>query len=128
MAEDAQQTPHAAPAESHVAAKLNPEQHLQDSHKLSIQVQGKMGPTGEAVWALVKEERGKTKTLKVHRGTRRAAAAVFFDYVHPNKEMIAGPAPRRGPIGMRPRSPRPPQRGGGGGGAPRRPAGPRPRP
>lgn len=113
MAEDTAPTPQPSRAESHAAANLNPEQHLLEAHKLSIQLQGKEGPTGHAVWALVREERGKVKTLAVHRGTRREAAVRFYDYIHPDKSVTAPTPPARRPSAApRPRlgSSRPPQR------------------
>lgn len=69
--------------DDHAGALANPEQHLLASHSLSIQVQGKEGTWGHAVWALVREDRGKTRTLAVFEGTRRQAATHFFSYIHP---------------------------------------------
>lgn len=105
MAEETQSTPQATRAESHPASP-NPEMHLLDAHKLSIQLQGKEGPGGLAVWALVREERGKVKTLAVQKGTRREAVARFYDYIHPNKP-AAPVAPARRTAGPRPSGPRP---------------------
>lgn len=80
--------PHAAPqpraADNHAGAAANPEQHLMEAHKLSIQVQGKEGAWGRARWALVREEKGKVKTLAVFEGTRREAVNHFFSFIHPN--------------------------------------------
>jgi len=96
------------PAESRHAAAQNPEQHLQDAHKLSVRIQGRMGPTGNGTWALVREEKGKVKTLAVYEGTHQEAVNRFYRYIHPDKT----PAPvstSRQP--MRPRSgPRPTMR------------------
>ncbi len=86
--------------ESHTAAEQNPEQHLQDAHKLSIRLQGKQGPTGQGVWALIREERGKVKTLTVYEGTRRDAVMRFYRYIHPNVT-TAAPAPARRSVSQR---------------------------
>lgn len=76
--------------DDHAGAAANPEQHLMETHNLSIRVQGKEGSRGHAVWALIKEERGKVKTLTVFEGTRREAANHFFSFIHPNR--LAAPA------------------------------------
>ncbi|MGE5620060.1 MAG: hypothetical protein ACM3US_12460 [Sphingomonadaceae bacterium] len=94
MAEDSNATPQSSRAQPHPHAP-NPEQHLQEAHHLSIQPQGKIGPTGQAVWALVREEKGKVKTLAVHRGTHREAVTRFYDYIHPEKVTASVAAPRR---------------------------------
>ncbi len=107
MSEEARPAPQPSRGEQHpAAAALNPEQHLQDAHKLSIQLQGKVGPTGRGTWALVREDRGKSKTLTVFEGTRREAAARFYDYIHPNKGAAPAPAARRSAAPQRP-GPRP---------------------
>ena len=121
MSEDSTPRPQASP-DNHAVAAQNPEQHLRDSHKLSIRLQGKEGANGHGVWALVREEQGKVKTLTVHEGTRREAVARFYRYIHPDKGIApaapvrrsSGPSrsgpPRSGPprTGTRPpqRSPR----------------------
>lgn len=92
MTEEVQAAPESHRAETHAAA-ANPEQHLLDAHKLAIKAQGKEGPTGWAVWALVREERGKTKTLAVFKGTRQQAIGHFYSYLHPGK-VEAVPTPR----------------------------------
>ncbi len=107
MSEDNAPRPHSSP-ENHAAAAQNPEQHLQDAHKLSIRLQGKMGPTGSGVWALVREEKGKVKTLTVHEGTHREAVIRFYRYIHPQKTPIPA-APARRQMGQR-SGPRPPMR------------------
>lgn len=76
------------------AVPANLEQHLLEAHNLSVQIQGKEGPTGQGVWALIRENRGKVQTLAVHRGTRREAVSHFYSYIHPAKETVA-PAPTR---------------------------------
>jgi hypothetical protein len=81
--------------ENHTAASQSPEQHLLDSHQLSIQLQGKMGPTGSGVWALVRLEKGKTKTLTVHEGTHQEAVVRFYRYIHPDQTSAAQAAARR---------------------------------
>ncbi len=103
-----------ARGEGHAPAP-NPEQHLQEAHKLTIQMQGKPGGgLGDyAVWALVREERGKTKTLSVFKGTHQQAVAHFYHYIHPAKEVAPAAPPRRyGSAAPRSGS-RPPQRSGG---------------
>ncbi len=111
QAEQQQAPRHPARGEQHAQAP-NPEQHLMEAHKLSIQVQGKEAFGGYATWALVREERGKTKTLRVYNGTRHEAVMRFYSYLHPQKEVVAPPARRAGG----PRPPRPstggPRRGG----------------
>ncbi len=95
--------------EGHAPAP-NPEQHLQEAHKLSIRMQGKPGLAGYAVWALIREERGKTKTLRTFKGSHQQAVAHFYHYIHPAKEVAAAaPARRRAPA---PRSQQPLQRSG----------------
>jgi hypothetical protein len=122
--------------ETHAHAP-NPEQHLLEAHKLSIQVQGKKGFGDYAVWALIKEERGKTKTLAVTKGGYREAIAHFYAYIHPNTPVASvaptrryGGPPRSSSGGGRPSSgggrpssggARPPS-GGGGARPPQRPA------
>lgn len=97
MTEDSQAAPQLHRAGDHVGAAANPEQHLLDAHKLSIRVQGKEGSWGHAVWALVREERGKVKTLGVFEGTRREAANHFYNYIHPDKAATpSAPAQRPG--------------------------------
>ncbi len=105
VAEEVQAAPEVQRQGTHAPAP-NPEQHLLEAHKLSIKPQGKEGPTGWAVWALIREERGKVKTLAVHKGTRHQAIAHFYSYIHPGKVELGAPAPR--PSG--PRAPRPAQR------------------
>lgn len=94
MAEETQAAPQHGRSHLHPQAP-NPEQHLQEGHNLSIQPQGKVGPTGQAVWALVREEKGKSKTLAVHKGTRREAVARFYDYIHPEKAPVPAAPARR---------------------------------
>ena len=94
MTEENTQRPQSS-QESHVAAAQNPEQHLQESHRLSIRLQGKEGPTGSGVWALVRDEKGKVKTLTVYEGTRREAVLRFYRYIHPNKPEAAPSSARR---------------------------------
>ncbi len=108
MTEETQAAPQARHAEDHAGAAINPEQHLMESHKLSIRAQGKEGQWGRAVWALIREDRGKVKTMAVFEGTRREAANHFFDFIHPNRAAApAAPGPRasgyrQGPRGGRP--------------------------
>jgi len=97
MSDDIQAAPAPRRSETHAATHpvpVNPEQHLLEVHNLSIQIQGKEGPTGQAVWALVRENRGKVQTLAVHRGTRREAVSHFYSYIHPIKQAVA-PTPTR---------------------------------
>ncbi len=105
--EQSSQKPQAGP-ENLVAAAQNPEQHLRDAHHLTVQLQGKLGPTGKGVWALVREEKGKVKTLLVHEGTHLEAVTRFFRYIHPGG-IPAPAAPSRRPMGAPTRS-RPPMR------------------
>lgn len=110
MTEETQAAPQPSRGRPHAQAP-NPEQHLQEAHKLSIQPQGKVGPTGQAVWALVREDRGKVKTLAVHRGTRREAIVRFYDYIHPEKAPVpAAPARRTSAPPSRTRPARRPSR------------------
>lgn len=94
MSDDTQMAParptQPARAAGHAPAP-DPEAHLLEAHNLSVRVQGKEGPNGRAVWALVREEKGKVKTLSVFEGMRREAVARFYHYIHPEK--IAAPAP-----------------------------------
>ncbi len=97
MSEDTQAAPAPQQASAHAATHAVPanlEQHLLEAHNLSVQIQGKEGPTGQGVWALIRENRGKVQTLAVHRGTRREAVNHFYSYIHPAKE-TAAPAPAR---------------------------------
>jgi uncharacterized membrane protein YgcG len=122
--------PARAGAASHAPA-ANPEQHLLETHNLSIKVQGKEGQRSFATWALVKTERGKERTLAVYEGYHRQAIVHFYDYIHPDKGVLSVPErpSRRAPSGPPRRStggpPRrsggggPPGRGGGGSGPPR---------
>ncbi len=109
MAEDTQAARHPHRGGDHVGAAANPEQHLLDAHNLSIRLQGKEGPTGRAVWSLVREEQGKAKTLTVFEGTRREAASRFYHYIHPNEaETPAAPVHRpKSPSHPAPRTGRP---------------------
>ncbi len=84
MSEETQSTPQPRRGDDHAGAAANPEQHLADAHNLSVQLQGKEGSWGHAVWALVREDKGKTKTLTVFEGTRREAVNHFFKFIHPN--------------------------------------------
>lgn len=117
MTEETQATPRPQRTDDHAGAAANPEEHLRDAHKLSIQVQGKEGPTGRAVWALIREEKGKVKTLTVFEGTRREAANRFFAFIHPNMPAQAAAPSRRPSRGPRTAPPRPST----GGRPPRRP-------
>ncbi len=110
MSDESQATPTPTPTphrpEGH-PTPANLEQHLLEAHNLSVQVQGKEGPTGESVWALVRQNRGKSQTLAVFRGTQREAIGHFYSYIHPTKVVVA-PTPSR-----RPSSPRQGFRPGG---------------
>lgn len=97
MTENTQGAPHPRRGDDHVIAAANPEKHLLDAHKLSIQVQGKEGHWGHAVWSLDRGERGKVKTLCVFEGTRREAAHHFFHYIHPDR-IDTPSAPARRPV------------------------------
>ncbi len=112
MTENSQGAPNPRRVDDHVGAAASPEKHLLEAHKLSIQVQGKEGCRGHAVWSLDREVRGKVKTLRVFEGTRLEAAHHFFHYIHPDR--IATPsAPARRPMGTsssRPRTGRPQSR------------------
>ena len=124
MSDDTQAAPAPQrPGQQHAvthAMPANPEQHLLEAHNLSIQVQGKEGPTGQAVWSLIRENRGKVQTLAVHRGTRREAVSHFYSYIHPMKEAVA-PAPvRRSSYPPRQHSSRPGGPPSSGRGGPRR--------
>jgi hypothetical protein len=112
-----QQAPEPARAGPGHPPAANPEQHLSETHNLSIKVQGKQGLRGFATWALVKTERGKERTLAVYEGYHRQAVVHFYDYIHPDKGMTSVPErpARRGPGG-------PPRRSGDGG-PPRRSGG-----
>ncbi len=91
MTEESQRAPQQPRrVDDHAGASANPEQHLMETHGLSIRLQGKEGTWGRAVWALVREDRGKVKTLAVFEGTRREAASHFFSFIHPN--VTAAPA------------------------------------
>lgn len=109
MTEHGQETPSPRRVDDHIVAAANPEKHLFEAHKLSIQVQGKEDHWGHAVWSLTSEGRGKVRTLSVFEGTRLEAAHHFFHYIHPDR--IATPsAPARRPTGAsqpRPRTGRP---------------------
>ena len=97
MSDDTQSAPAPQQTGSHGATHAIPanlEQHLLEAHNLSVQIQGKEGPTGQGVWALVRENRGKVQTLAVHRGTKRESVNHFYSYIHPAKETVA-PAPVR---------------------------------
>ncbi len=111
MSDDTRATPSPRRGDDHAGAASNPEQHLSQAHNLSIQLQGKEGSWGRAVWALVREERGKVKTLAVFEGTRGEAANHFFRFIHPNR-IEASPQTQRSGGGFR-SAPRPgrPQRG-----------------
>ena len=83
-AEENHPAPQSRRPDDHAGAIANAEQHLSEAHKLSVQIQGKEGSWGHAVWALIREEKGKVKTLTVFEGTRREAANHFFSFIHPN--------------------------------------------
>jgi hypothetical protein len=104
-------TPHRP--EQH-AMPANPEAHLLEAHNMSIQVQGKEGPTGQSVWALVRDNRGKVQTLAVFRGTQREAVLHFYGYIHPAKPApVAAPARRSYPPRQNSRPGGPPAGRGG---------------
>ena len=93
MTEELPGTPTPRRPETH-AIPANLEQHLLEAHNLAVPIQGKEGPTGESVWALTRENRGKVQTLAVFRGTHRAAVNHFYSYIHPAKAAPV-PAPSR---------------------------------
>jgi hypothetical protein len=97
MTDDTQATPAPHRPETH-PIPANLEQHLLETHNLAVRVQGKEGPTGESVWALMRENRGKVQTLAVFRGTHRASVNHFYSYIHPTK-IAPAPAPSRRPSG-----------------------------
>ena len=122
MSDDTQAAPAPQQPGAHAATHAVPanlEQHLLEAHNLSVQIQGKEGPTGQGVWALVRENRGKVQTLAVHRSTRREAVNHFYSYIHPAKESPA-PAPARRSYPPRQQSSRPGGPPSSGRGGPRR--------
>ncbi|MGI5837887.1 MAG: hypothetical protein ACOX87_15535 [Chloroflexota bacterium] len=107
MAEETQSAPQSRRGGEHAVA-ANPEQHLQEAHNLSIQIQGKEGAWGRAKWALVRQEQGKVKTLSVFEGTRLEAVNHFYKFIHPNQP-AAPAAPAHRPSGASRLGPRPRQ-------------------
>ncbi len=102
MAENIQEAPQARRVDDHVGASTIPERHLLEAHKLTLQVQGKEGVRGHAVWSLTREKKsGKIETLRVFEGTRLEAAHHFFHYIHPDK-LINPSAPARRTRGYAP--------------------------
>lgn len=95
MAEEIQQATQPRRVDDHAGASANPEHHLAEAHNLSVRVQGKEGARGHAVWALIREEKGKLKTLAVFEGTQREAANHFFEYIHPNRATTPPPSSHR---------------------------------
>lgn len=106
MAEETQAAPEPRRGGEHAVAP-NPEQHLQEAHKLSIRIQGKEGTWGRAKWALVRQEQGKVKTLGVFEGTRMEAVNHFYKFIHPGQLAAPAAPARRAPGASRPAGPRP---------------------
>lgn len=113
--EENQQSAPPRRGDDHAGAAANAEQHLSEAHNLSVRLQGKEGTRGHAVWALVREERGKVKTLAVYEGTHREATNHFFNYIHPNRPVAPAAPARRSTRESRPgpRTGRPQGRSGG---------------
>lgn len=98
MTEETQQAPQPRRGGEHAVAP-NPEQHLLEAHKLSVQIQGKQGTWGRAKWALVRQEQGKVKTLSVFEGTRMEAVNHFYKFMHSGQPAVPA-APARRPSGL----------------------------